>query len=279
MKANSNQVGEIILVEAVKQAKQEFGSRLIACYALGSLAHGGFSPQVSDVDLAIILTSPLTVENSHQIEVIKNHVKSLPIPLSERLSIFWGSLASLRKEETGGRFPPLDKLDLIAHGRLLAGNEVRTTIPKPTRREMEVSSSKFALNFLGTSEMNKDLLQPTNFFDKGVVLLTKIVLFPVRFLYTASTGDIGRNDIAVAHYLENNQGNKAELVNRAFRWRCEQPVCDEDTTKLMEKALIPLYLQFIDTYYCKMLDYKEINLAENLKQWRHELSSFVVTTS
>lgn len=265
------QVGELVLKEAVARAKKEFGSRLLACYALGSLAHGGFSPQVSDVDLAIILTSPLALGDCHQIEIIKNYVKSLQIPLAERLSIFWGSLASLKNEESGGRFPPLDKLDLIEHGKLLVGKEVRNTLLSPTKQELEVAGASFALNRLRTVEMNRELLQPAQIFDKGIVHLTKTVLFPVRFLYTASTGDIGRNDVAVAHYLEHNKGDKAELVKQAFRWRCEPPAYNEDTIKLLKQAVIPLYLQFIDTYYLKMLDYKEHNLAENLQQWRDQL--------
>jgi hypothetical protein len=35
----------------------------------------------------------------------------------------------------------------------------------------------------------------------GVRRLTKLVLFPVRFLYTAATGRVGTNDAAAAWYL------------------------------------------------------------------------------
>jgi hypothetical protein len=38
---------------------RSFTRRLIAGYALGSLAHGGFSPLVSDVDLGLILEDPV----------------------------------------------------------------------------------------------------------------------------------------------------------------------------------------------------------------------------
>jgi hypothetical protein len=34
--------------------------RLLAAYALGSLAHGGFSPLVSDVDFGLVLERPPT---------------------------------------------------------------------------------------------------------------------------------------------------------------------------------------------------------------------------
>jgi hypothetical protein len=48
-------LGEVVLARAVSAYRDALGSRLIAGYALGSLAHGGFSPLVSDVDLGLIL--------------------------------------------------------------------------------------------------------------------------------------------------------------------------------------------------------------------------------
>jgi hypothetical protein len=83
------------------------------------------------------------------------------------------------------------------------------------------------------------------------------------------------NNLAVDHYLKNNQGNKAELVNLAFRWRHEPFVYGEYEIALLEQALVPLYLQFIDTYYFKMLSYQEINVAENLKCWRGKLLTWL----
>ena len=51
--------GEAVLAEAVSASRHALGPRLVAAYALGSLAHGGFSPLVSDVDLGLILADPL----------------------------------------------------------------------------------------------------------------------------------------------------------------------------------------------------------------------------
>ena len=51
--------GEAVLTQAVAAYRAAFGSRLAAGYALGSLAHGGFSPLVSDVDLGLVLQDPL----------------------------------------------------------------------------------------------------------------------------------------------------------------------------------------------------------------------------
>src|SRR5690242_9058383 len=51
--------GDDVLVDAVRVAGERLGARLLAAYALGSLAHGGFSPLVSDVDLALVLADPI----------------------------------------------------------------------------------------------------------------------------------------------------------------------------------------------------------------------------
>ena len=50
--------GEAVLADAVAAYRAALGTRLAAAYALGSLAHGGFSPLVSDVDLGLIMQDP-----------------------------------------------------------------------------------------------------------------------------------------------------------------------------------------------------------------------------
>jgi len=51
--------GQAILAEAVEVYREALGGRLVSAYALGSLAHGGFSPLVSDIDLGPVLADPL----------------------------------------------------------------------------------------------------------------------------------------------------------------------------------------------------------------------------
>ncbi|HEX7052746.1 MAG TPA: nucleotidyltransferase domain-containing protein [Burkholderiales bacterium] len=116
--------GEAILAAALELARQRFGERLVAAYALGSLAHGGFSP-VSDVDLGLVIADPPSDADAALVAGISKFIKESARPFADRLSIFWGSLATLSGAALGGRFPPLDRLDLIRYGRLLAGRDVR----------------------------------------------------------------------------------------------------------------------------------------------------------
>ncbi len=100
------EIGEAILNQAVAIAHDLWGERLLASYALGSLAHGGFSPLVSDVDLGLILLDPLTRDDAARVDHLNAQVQATGAPLAERLSIFWGSRRSLRGEGRAGRYPP-----------------------------------------------------------------------------------------------------------------------------------------------------------------------------
>jgi len=263
--------GELVLQHTIEVAKQIFNSRLLATYALGSLAHGGFSTLVSDVDIAIIIEDPITTNDITKIHSIEESIKISAIPLAERLSIFWGSLTSLEGNDDIGRFPPLDKLDLIENGRLLSGKEIRDALSIPTKMELIVMGARFALQMLNTPEINNEITQPTLLSEKSIRHLTKIILFPVRFLYTSLTGKIGHNRDAVEFYLTNNQGKKAKLVEAAFNWRSKQPECKFETAQLMDEVLVELYIQFIDEYREKMIDYNEIIIADDLRNWREVL--------
>src|SRR5262245_7618843 len=59
-----------LLDAVVSEAATSFGPRLLAVYAIGSLAHGGFSPLCSDVDAAIIVDDPLVPGDGESIATI-----------------------------------------------------------------------------------------------------------------------------------------------------------------------------------------------------------------
>ena len=141
--------GERVLAEAVDAYRVALGDRLLAAYALGSLAHGGFSELVSDIDLGLIVSDPPPPAGDSTIQLVADAEKSKGSSLHERLSVFWGTPATLRGEREGGRFPPLDRLDLIENGRLLAGtDDARAGLPRPTARELVVTGAEFALDYL-----------------------------------------------------------------------------------------------------------------------------------
>jgi hypothetical protein len=125
--------GERVLAEAAEAYRVALGDRLLAAYALGSLAHGGFSELVSDVDLGLIVSDPLRAGDDETIEAIAETEKRKRSPLHERLSVFWGTPTTLRGEQKGGRFPALDRLDLIENAEKLNAAVGPTALFIPTR--------------------------------------------------------------------------------------------------------------------------------------------------
>jgi predicted nucleotidyltransferase len=62
--------GEQVLAEATEAYRAALGERLLAAFALGSLAHGGFSELVSDIDLGPIFSDPLLPDDAETIQAV-----------------------------------------------------------------------------------------------------------------------------------------------------------------------------------------------------------------
>lgn len=284
-------LAEAILSETVDAYRTAFGDRLVAAYALGSLAHGGFSALVSDVDLGLILADPLQSQDGDTIEAIAETQKQTGSALAERLSVFWGTQATLRGEREGGRFPPLDRLDLIENGRLLAGVDARTGLARPTADELLINGAEFALDFLAglrsrspstaarrgsmrpaTQEAIEEIRDPSLLLARGVRRVTKLVLFPVRFMFTAATSRVGTNDEAVGWYLAAADAPAKPLVRDALAWRAAAPENRSAATALLRDQLVPLYLRYIDDHIDRLATADEPELVRGFEQWRDRLT-------
>ncbi len=274
-----------MLVRAVAAYQAGLGSRLIAAYTLGSLAHGGFSRLVSDVDLGLVLQDPLRPTDRLAIRKVARSLRAGGPALDERLSVFWGTPSTLGGHGSGGRFPPLDRLDLIDHGRLITGYDARSSMARPDQTELLVAGAEFALGYLGGARKLGDRLRdwrrksdstldeirtPAMLVSRGPRRLTKVVLFPVRFLFTAKTGQVGSNSGAAAHYLANGYAPAATLVTAALAWRFEPPA-DDDATALLGQELIPLYMHYIDDHITRLRAINHDPLADSFHRWRTRL--------
>ena len=304
--------GHAVLADAVTAYTQALGERLVAAYALGSLAHGGFSPLVSDVDLALILADPLRPTDSVRVAAVAWGLKTKGSALHDRLSVFWGTPSSLAGRVPGGRFPPLDRLDLLEHGCLLQGEDTRSGLVPPDRDELLVAGALFALEYLaglavgtphertgqalgslhrgrGVRRLTKLILFPVRFLftasedtveeircpelllARGVRRLTKLVLFPIRFLFTAETGRVGTNEDAVDHYLAADSPPGVALVAAALAWRTQPPENDKVVLSLLEAEMVPLYLHYIDNQRTRLAALGRHDLVEAFGQWRRRL--------
>jgi hypothetical protein len=269
--------GGKVLAEAVEAYRVALADRLLAAYTLGSLAHGGFSELVSDVDLGLIVSDPRLPEDDATIQAVADAERSKGSTLHERLSVFWGTPSTLRGDQDGGRFPALDRLDLIENGRLVAGtDDARSGLPRPGASELVVTGAEFALNRLaGVRPAGEDAVEEIRCADlliaRGVRRLTKLVLFPVRFLYTAATGRVGTNERAVARYLGDGQAPSSTLVVAALAWRRVAPTDEAAAAVLLRDQMVPLYLHYITDHIERLDSLGEIDLARAFQEWRDRL--------
>jgi hypothetical protein len=261
--------GEALLAEALDRARQRWKERLVAAYALGSLAHGGFSA-VSDVDLGLVLRDPLLAGDSNEAAGLVASVKGTNKPFADRLSVFWGSPASLAGTSSGGRFPPLDRLDLLKYGRLLLGDDLRSRFAPPTRKELVVAGAEFALWRLATEEVVGKLRDSEALARSDPKTLTKLVLYPVRFMFTAQTGEVGRNEAAVEHYLS-AKGRSSALARLALACRAAEQVNPALAQPVIAAEVLPLYDEFLADHEGRLTEYGRADLAAAFADWRARL--------
>jgi hypothetical protein len=288
---STSRQGEAVLEQAVAAYREALGARLVAGYALGSLAHGGFSPLVSDVDLALILRDPRRVSDRRTIRTVARAVRAGGPAIAGRLSVFWGTPSTLAGQARGGRFPPLDRLDLLEHGRLLSGQDVRHRVARPGQAELLAGGAEFALGYLAGDRRAPDrardwarghlrgasalaeIRTPSLLVSRGPRRLTKIVLFPARFLFTAQTGRVGTNTLAAEHYCAGTHRPAADLVTAALAWRTEPPADDRAAAALLGRGLVPLYVQYIDDHIARLRAAGQHRLAGRFQRWRARLLS------
>lgn len=261
--------GEAVLRDVVRVASRTIGDRLVAGYALGSLAHGGFSPSVSDIDVAIILADPGRPSDRELVLGVTDEVRAIGSALHARVSIFWATPEFLRGGTGEGRFPPLDRLCLFEHGRLLTGADIRGGLQPPDHTELVVAGAQFALDLLADNVI-ATAGNPPGLLTDGVRWTTKIILFPVRFLFTADTGREGTNDAAVHHYSAQHHGPAADLVGAAFAWRTSPPV-DDVARALLRDGFIPLYADYLADHIHRLQSLGEAKLADQFRAWRSRL--------
>jgi predicted nucleotidyltransferase len=185
------------------------GQRLLGVYLIGSLAHSGFSPRYSDIDIAVIAEDSLTPE---ELLRMGERATALSTELAPKLSLFWTD-----RQFSTGRFPPLDRVDLIDHGVALIERE-RVRPARPTLHEIRTYLGAEPLqNWSRQAGLLSALTELTDANHKAYL---RALLYPARFAYSWMTGAMGSNDDAVAwlgaHALA---GFDIDLIEKALQCR------------------------------------------------------------
>lgn len=238
---------EQVVADTVEEAHTLLAGEIEAIFLLGSLAHGGFAPRVSDVDVAIVLTSTGPDTAARLAEVQKRVLERASSPLSQRLSLFWADWRGVR---TGAgphdRLGPVDRLDLLDSGRLLVGSDRREPSVRPSRRELVLMSADHILNRFSDDYLDR-LADTRSLLEGGARTVTKAVLFPVRFTYTLDSGLIGFNDTAARWYGDEGLPGSA-LALAALDWR-DEGIGDEDLAlALLDAELGVLHVDCFGRY-------------------------------
>jgi hypothetical protein len=226
---------------ACKEAKAAFGDRLVSVYAIGSLAHGGFAPAVSDVDVAVLVDRCDDGVPGVVSAIVESTRDGLGGGLADRLSVFYGDWPSFSSPPPALRLGAIDRLDLMDNGVLMWGVDRRATDgSRPAPAELVSETAGFLRDWLTRRRPVQELIAA------GPRVLTKNVLFPVRFLYTHATSRAGGNADAVIWYHDQG-GPHAELAVAALHWRSGD-IDPDAASGLVERHLDGLYAECCQAY-------------------------------
>jgi predicted nucleotidyltransferase len=231
-----------VIRAAVAAAEERIGDRLLSAYAIGSLAHGGFAPAVSDVDLALLTGVPVDEMAAVVAEVQAEVARTLE--LGARLSVFHAPWAEFDDPPEGARFPPIDRFDLVRYGILVAGTDLRDAhATLPSAEEIRAQAVESALRRVTHEQLCADLEQLA---ASGVSVhdATKAVLWPIRLQHVCDIGEATGNADAVTHYLSLPDAGHGALARDALAWRDLTTVPDpDDALARIEAELRDLHVE------------------------------------
>jgi hypothetical protein len=264
---------QTLLTLVMEKASMQFGTRGVSIFKIGSLgSHGDFSP-CSDVDVALMLDT-LMPSDDVLIQSLIDEVKTTDLPYADVLSVFWSAYDLPSFTQGLGRFPPLDRLDLIEHGILLCGEDKRYLLTKPSYDELVLFSAKFILDYMLHGEKAEEIkFSPEVIAEKGARYFSKCVLFPARLLFTLENQDvIGSNKEAMHYFGEHIASRLTDghdirlLVQEAYACRSlpENQVVNIQSTDF-GKLLLRLYLYCILQYHAYLQTHGHEVLATELK--------------
>lgn len=261
----STETAQQVVTDTVHAARAVLGAEIEAIFTLGSLAHGGFAPLVSDVDIAIIVarTAPDTPERMARVQRLV--VDKASSPLSERLSVFWADWRAVRTGEGAhSRLGPIDRLDLLDSGHLLLGSDLREPSVRPSHEELVVMSADFILTKFTDSYL-QGLRDTRALVLGGPRAVTKAILSPVRFTYTLRTGRIGLNDNSARWYAAEGLPGST-LALKALEWRGEGIADAELASQLLDAELDALHAECFAGYTKELDDRGDASRAAALAE-------------
>ena len=163
-------------------------SAVVEVYRLGSLAHGGFSPIYSDIDVGIILNC---AEAPGNIAEVIAAAKALDTEYGKKLSVFWGN-----PDFSWGRLPVLDRVDLLDHGVPLL-NGIKPDFVRPSEAAIHQMLRDSLENNYMPKSVELNALSSLEVKDRKPYI--RSILYPARCLYSWDLLQVNSNDAAVEY--------------------------------------------------------------------------------
>jgi hypothetical protein len=208
-----------VIDAAARSARAHLGSALLSAYAIGSLAHGGFTVAVSDVDIALLTGEAADRPMRGVVKAIAADVADTGVALGGRLSVFHAPWDRFTNPPQEARFPPIDRYDLVRYGILVDGDDLRDRYAAmPSADEIRAQAVESALGRVTREQLGSELRR---LGDGGMRVhdATKLVLWPVRLQHVCDTGEATGNRAAVDHYLGIPDARHRSLAADALAWR------------------------------------------------------------
>jgi predicted nucleotidyltransferase len=206
------------------------GTELLGVYLIGSLAHGGFSRRYSDVDMAVTSETGLRAET---IDRVRGEAAVRSPEWGPKLSVFWTD-----RRFTIGRFPPLDRVDFLDRPVVLTERErVRPARPPLDEIRAYLRGAPFA-NWADRagSFASAAALDPK---DRKPYL--RALLYPARFCYAFTIGQMGSNDDAVA-FLQERPPAGLDIGSIEQALACRRAAADPDPLFAL-RAILPAQVE------------------------------------
>lgn len=200
----------------VRYWQERLGAELLGVYLIGSLAHGGFSHRYSDIDMALLTEAGVSAP---VLEDARNTALALSPDWGGKVSIFWSD-----RGFSLGRFPPLDRIDLLDHAIVLTEREkVRPARPSLDEIRRYLGGAPFAT----WAERARGFAAAETLTPKDHKAYLRALLYPGRLCYSWITGRMGSNDDAVAFLKEEAvAGLDIAQIERALA--CRRAAADPD---------------------------------------------------
>jgi predicted nucleotidyltransferase len=226
---------------ACDEACRLIGPGLASVYAIGSLAHGGFTAVASDVDVALLVEPGKSAAAAVE-QIAARTRDALGDELAARLSIFHAPWPLDGAPAPPSRFPAIDRLDLLEHGRLVFGEDRRRACATPPAVE-EIRGEAVSFSLAGS---DPDAVAALDVATAGVRGTTKAILSPVRLWWLVEHGRVVGNDEAVAGYLAEADLPHGHLVAAALAWRQEGRIEDvERAQRMVDEGALDLHAQIL----------------------------------